>query len=90
IEHSFKYNRSFSYPPSRFTNHAWRDIFPTEGGFFVHPTIAPTRATFSVFHQLHCLNAIRGAYWISHRAALQGHTIVDNDLRMDIQEHHVQ
>ena len=53
--HVFQYNRSFSYPPSNITNRAWRDIFPQEGGFFIHPTIAPTRSTFSVFHQLHCL-----------------------------------
>jgi Mycotoxin biosynthesis protein UstYa len=55
IGHTFQYNRSFSYPPSNHTNRAWRNIFPVEGGFFIHPTIAPTRSTFSVFHQLHCL-----------------------------------
>lgn len=34
---------------------AWEDLFPRHGGFFNHPTIAPERSTFSVFHQLHCL-----------------------------------
>ncbi|OAG06623.1 uncharacterized protein CC84DRAFT_1088765, partial [Paraphaeosphaeria sporulosa] len=85
----FRYNRSFSYPPSNHTNHAWREIFPEEGGFFVHPVIAPTRSTFSVFHQLHCLNALRGGYWASHHAAVQGHKLVDEDLPVDIQESHI-
>ncbi|KAF2828336.1 hypothetical protein CC86DRAFT_241323, partial [Ophiobolus disseminans] len=88
ITQTFHYNRSFSYPPSEHTNRAWRNIFPAEGGFFIHPTIAPTRSTFSVFHQLHCLNALRGAYWASHRAALAGHKLVDTDLPVDIQESH--
>ncbi|KAK7182249.1 hypothetical protein DPSP01_006967 [Paraphaeosphaeria sporulosa] len=89
IDHTFRYNRSFSYPPSNHTNHAWREIFPEEGGFFVHPVIAPTRSTFSVFHQLHCLNALRGGYWASHHAAVQGHKLVDEDLPVDIQESHI-
>ncbi|CAI6332295.1 unnamed protein product [Periconia digitata] len=87
--HTFHYNRSFSYPPSNRTNRAWRDIFPAEGGFFVHPIVAPTRSTFSVFHQLHCLNAIRGGYWASHRAAIRGEKLVDAALPVDIQESHI-
>jgi hypothetical protein len=34
---------------------AWKGLFPRHGGFFNHPTIAPQRSTFAVFHQLHCL-----------------------------------
>lgn len=86
---TFRYNRSFSYPPSEHTNRAWRDIFPLQGGFFVHDVVAPTRATFSVFHQLHCVNGLRGAYWANHRAALAGHQLRDEDLPVDIQESHV-
>ncbi|KAL8788075.1 MAG: hypothetical protein Q9195_007489 [Heterodermia aff. obscurata] len=89
IPHTFHYNRSFSYPPSNHTNRAWRNIFPAEGGFFIHPTIAPTRSTFSVFHQLHCLNGLRGGYWANHHAALHGHRLKDEDLPVDIQESHM-
>lgn len=64
-------------------------MFPAEGGFFIHPQIAPTRSTFSVFHQLHCLNALRGGYWASHHAALQGIKLRDEDLPVDIQESHM-
>ncbi|TVY82610.1 Oxidase ustYa [Lachnellula suecica] len=87
--HTFHYNRSFSYPPSNHTNRAWRSIFPKKGGFFVHPTIAPTRSTFSVFHQLHCLNGIRTAYWVSHEAAIRGQRLPDEEIPIDIQPSHI-
>ena len=51
----FVYNRTFGEPPSPSTNRAWEALFPEQGGFFKHPSIAPHRSAFSVFHQLHCL-----------------------------------
>lgn len=53
--YSFHYNISFTEEPSLHSDQLWDDMFPMNGGFFVHPTIAPTRSTFSTFHQLHCL-----------------------------------
>jgi hypothetical protein len=52
---SFRYNISFTEAPSPHTDQSWRELFPIEGGFFMNSDIAPTRATFSAFHQLHCL-----------------------------------
>ena len=51
----FRYNRSFTERPSNNTDAAWRSIFPGGGGFFAHPEDDNARATFSVYHQLHCL-----------------------------------
>lgn len=51
----FRYNRTFAGPPSEVTDAAWDSLFPTHGGFFVHPELAPKRSALSVFHQLHCL-----------------------------------
>ena len=51
----FRYNRTFGEFPSNQTNQAWSELFPEQGGFFKHPTLAPTRSALSVFHQLHCL-----------------------------------
>lgn len=51
----FMYNRTFGEVPSNKSTKAWADLFPTQGGYFIHPTIAPKRSVFSVFHQLHCL-----------------------------------
>ena len=54
----FKYNRTFGEVSSNETIRAWEELFPEQGGFFRHPTIAPKRSAFSVFHQLHCLVSI--------------------------------
>lgn len=51
----FRYNATFAERPSVITDSAWESLFPAQGGFFKHPTIAPERSAFAVFHQLHCL-----------------------------------
>ena len=53
--HLFSYNRSYAEKPSNITNGLWYGLFPSQGGFFQHPQLAPQRSAFSVFHQLHCL-----------------------------------
>ena len=55
VSQVFRYNRTFGEPSSDKTDRAWQELFPEQGGFFKHPTIAPQRSAFSVFHQLHCL-----------------------------------
>jgi hypothetical protein len=50
----FAFDRTFG-EVSEEANEVWEEMFPPHGGFFNHPTIAPQRSTFSVFHQLHCL-----------------------------------
>jgi len=89
VARSFRYNISFTEAPSPHTDQSWRDLFPIDGGFFVHPVVAPTRATFSSFHQLHCLDGIRGAYWASHRTAIRGGKLNETELPMDMQPRHV-
>ncbi|KAI0432346.1 hypothetical protein F5Y09DRAFT_301917 [Xylaria sp. FL1042] len=90
VIYSFRYNISYTEEPSLYTDQLWSDLFPMDGGFFVHSTIAPTRTTFSSFHQLHCLNGLRQAYWQSHKAAVHGEKINEVDLPKDLQPHHVQ
>ena len=55
ISEIFKCNRTFSERPTLNNNKAWDALFPEQGGFFKHPSLAPTRSAFAVFHQLHCL-----------------------------------
>ena len=57
----FHYDERFGSFPSNKSNDAWAEIFPTQGGFFKHPSLAPKRSAFSVFHQLHCL--VRAPDW---------------------------
>ncbi|KAF2243059.1 hypothetical protein BU26DRAFT_437938, partial [Trematosphaeria pertusa] len=60
---SFQYESIFAERPNITTDRAWLGSFPTQGGFFKHPQLAPDRSTFAVFHQLHCLDGLRHAYW---------------------------
>lgn len=55
VSQVFLYDDRFGEPPSPITDAAWESLFPEQGGFFKHPTLAPERSAFSVFHQLHCL-----------------------------------
>ncbi|KAM0304943.1 hypothetical protein ACHAO8_011334 [Botrytis cinerea] len=60
------YQRPFADDPALQQDDIWDTMFPnngSRGGYFSHPTIAPQRSTFSAFHQLHCLHAIREAYY---------------------------
>ena len=61
--HTFIFNQTFvdSGPAAEA---AWKSLFPSQGGYFRHPTISPERSDFAVFHQLHCLEKIRETYWV--------------------------
>ncbi|KAI0388942.1 hypothetical protein F5Y17DRAFT_166167 [Xylariaceae sp. FL0594] len=89
VSQTFIYNRSFSYPPSEATDRAWDEIFPAGGTFFPHPTNISERATFSVYHQLHCLNGLSKGYWANQIAASRGETLSDGDLPMDLRASHM-
>lgn len=62
-KHTFVFNQTFAEGGSA-ADAAWESLFPSQGGFFRHPTISPERANFAVFHQLHCLDKIRETYWL--------------------------
>jgi hypothetical protein len=55
---NFTYDRTFAEAPSAQSDGAWRELFPTKGGFFKNPKLAPGLSGLAVFHQLHCL--VRG------------------------------
>jgi len=78
---SFEPQQIFTGPSSNRTDEAWNELFPKHGGFFNLPD-STQRATFSVYHQLHCLNGIRQGYWMIHQAAMTGQALVDEDLPM--------
>ena len=49
-----KFNKTFTESSAQ-TAQAWKEVMPREGGFFDYPATGEGRATFSVYHQLHCL-----------------------------------
>ncbi|KAK7189673.1 hypothetical protein DPSP01_005737 [Paraphaeosphaeria sporulosa] len=62
VQKALQPDTSFMVQPNNVDDHTWDSMFPSST-FFPHPDIAPERGTLSVFHQLHCLNAIRHIYW---------------------------
>ncbi|CAI6336583.1 unnamed protein product [Periconia digitata] len=89
IPRKFTYERLFGSPSSPQVDYTWLHLFPSYGGFFAHPHIAPKRSTFSVFHQLHCVNSIRRGYWIMHDAARSGEVFNETGLEMDASPAHI-
>ncbi|KAI0197961.1 hypothetical protein F4808DRAFT_437230 [Astrocystis sublimbata] len=77
---SFIYNQSFAEAPSAETNKLWESIFPPHGGFFHDPVIAPYGASLAVYHQLHCVDAIRQAYYVLFDAVKYGVNVTFSDL----------
>ncbi|KAH6462424.1 hypothetical protein HBI57_065700 [Parastagonospora nodorum] len=68
-------NEAYAERPSPATDAAWEAIFPPHGGFFKDSEIAPTGASLAVYHQLHCLDAIRNAYYVLFDAVQGGYKV---------------
>ncbi|OCL07610.1 hypothetical protein AOQ84DRAFT_408592, partial [Glonium stellatum] len=77
---SFSYNRTFAEAPSPETDAAWESIFPPHGGFFNDKEMAPTGASLAVYHQLHCLDGIRHAYYVLFDAVMEGRNVTFYEL----------
>ncbi|PVH94788.1 hypothetical protein DM02DRAFT_478708, partial [Periconia macrospinosa] len=75
--------------PSKETDTVWNLLMPKRGGFFNHPKIAPERSTYAVFHQLHCLNALREAYWTILDAATSPVALKIEDIHFEISPTHM-
>ncbi|KAI0381219.1 hypothetical protein F5Y04DRAFT_256027, partial [Hypomontagnella monticulosa] len=63
IDHKFTYRKEFAIRPGNQSQIWWDKVFPRGRGFIQHSEISPTPHGLAVFHQLHCLDAIRHGYW---------------------------
>ncbi|KAF2112273.1 hypothetical protein BDV96DRAFT_634036 [Lophiotrema nucula] len=72
ITKTMEWTGEFATRPSNASEAAWESIYPRGGTFFSHTPEVPLRSTLSVFHQLHCLDAIRQAYFLAYDAAIAG------------------
>ncbi|OTA99910.1 hypothetical protein M426DRAFT_66888, partial [Hypoxylon sp. CI-4A] len=61
----FQYHKEYAMRPSEESQQSWESLFPRKcgHGFVRHPTISPDMTGVAVYHQLHCLDAIRHGYW---------------------------
>lgn len=87
------YNRTFSNPPSKDTDAAWKSIFPRGRGFFSHPSLHVNISGIAVFHELHCLNGIWNAYYDALNQTHRGNgsqqtSIDDEDAKIDSSNEH--
>ncbi|KAF2648524.1 hypothetical protein K491DRAFT_612607, partial [Lophiostoma macrostomum CBS 122681] len=71
------------------SNAAWELLYPKGGTFFSHRPEVPQRSTLSVFHQLHCLDAIRQAYYTAYNAAMRGEKLDADSIPEMAGEEHV-
>ncbi|OLN92802.1 hypothetical protein CCHL11_06748 [Colletotrichum chlorophyti] len=60
---TFVLNETFAKPPYKEGEEAWASLLPRQGGFFTNPRIAPKTSCLAVFHQIHCLTMLRGAFY---------------------------
>ncbi|KAI2642061.1 hypothetical protein GGS21DRAFT_288435 [Xylaria nigripes] len=63
IDHTFHYRHQFGMRPGNESQKYWDLVFPRGRGFIQHPVISPEPHGLTVYHQLHCLDAIRHGYW---------------------------
>ncbi|KAF2234811.1 hypothetical protein EV356DRAFT_446112, partial [Viridothelium virens] len=75
-------NRTFGQPPSEETDRAWKPLFPRQGSFFKHPSIASSRSALSVFHQQHCLDGLRISYCAVYDDAMAERKLDEGKLPM--------
>jgi len=54
----FRPDGSFVGNPNTSQKKAWESLIPESGGFMKHPSLAPKRSVFAIFHQLHCLVSV--------------------------------
>ncbi|KAI0465720.1 hypothetical protein F4859DRAFT_500063 [Xylaria cf. heliscus] len=67
-DHTFHYHKQFGMRPGNVSQQYWDMVFPRGRGFVQHPVLSPVPHGLAVYHQLHCLDAIRHGYW----AAIDG------------------
>ncbi|KAI1208030.1 uncharacterized protein F4807DRAFT_468906 [Annulohypoxylon truncatum] len=64
----FRRQALFALRPDNISEALWTSLFPRGDGFIKHPELSPEPTCLAVYHQLHCLDAIRSGYW----AAIDG------------------
>ncbi|KAJ4385386.1 hypothetical protein N0V93_009813 [Gnomoniopsis smithogilvyi] len=55
----FHYQKEFSIRANNETSALWDSMFPRGRGFIRDPDLSPEPTCVAVYHQLHCLDAIR-------------------------------
>ncbi|KAF2969099.1 hypothetical protein GQX73_g4494 [Xylaria multiplex] len=81
VDHTFHYRHEFGMRPGNLSERYWGLVFPRGRGFIQHPIISPVPHGLAVYHQLHCLDAIRHGYWAAIDGLEPGHKAEPGHIR---------
>ncbi|CAG8971171.1 hypothetical protein HYALB_00010171 [Hymenoscyphus albidus] len=63
IDHTFYFHEEFEKKPAK--GDVWTKVPPRGRGIIYNPSVAPSAKGVAIWHQLHCLDALRKIYWSS-------------------------
>ncbi|KAM7190179.1 protein of unknown function (DUF3328) domain containing protein [Rhypophila sp. PSN 637] len=81
VQVTYEYQKHFSVRPDNQTEDPWMSLMPSSS-FITYPSLSPDEAHgVAVFHQLHCLNGIREAYWAAKDGLPHSHVARPSHVR---------
>ncbi|KAI5859360.1 hypothetical protein GGS23DRAFT_324151 [Durotheca rogersii] len=89
LHYYMHFNASFPRGSNAESDALWSSLFPEKLGFIQHPKLAPDVAGIAVFHELHCLNILRMAYFASLDGKLEEMGKEDQEANHRTSHHHI-
>ncbi|KAI1098863.1 hypothetical protein F4804DRAFT_346010 [Jackrogersella minutella] len=89
LHYYMHFNGSFAQRSNARTDALWDSLFPEKLGFIQHPELAPNVAGIAVFHELHCLNIVRMAFFASVDGKLEEMSGDDREMNHRTSHHHI-
>ncbi|KAI0516713.1 hypothetical protein F5B22DRAFT_176711 [Xylaria bambusicola] len=89
LHYYMHFNGSFAQRSDSKSDSLWDSLFPEKLGFVKHPKLAPNVAGVAVFHELHCLNILRVAYFASLDGTLAELGGDDQEANHRTSSHHI-
>ncbi|KID91350.1 hypothetical protein MGU_01320 [Metarhizium guizhouense ARSEF 977] len=89
LHYYMRFNGSFAQGSNAKIDALWDSLFPEKLGFIQHPKLAPNVAGIAVFHELHCLNILRQAFYASVNGQLKQMSADTQDAIHRTSTHHI-
>ncbi|KAH8651549.1 hypothetical protein BGZ60DRAFT_388156 [Tricladium varicosporioides] len=77
----FLYNHLYASPPTNASDEAWDNIFPPKLGALHNITEGNQKGSYAVYHQLHCLQALRVGYYTALSAMNESRQLTAEELK---------
>ncbi|OKL62898.1 hypothetical protein UA08_01852 [Talaromyces atroroseus] len=89
VHYYMKFNGSFAQRSNAISDGLWDSLFPEKKGFIQHPEFAPDVAGIAVFHELHCLDILRSAFFASVDGKLEEMGAQSQEMNHRTSLHHI-